>query len=119
MAHVAGTEAAEVALVTALYDEHATVLCRYAMRLTGDASRAEDVVQETLLRAWQHPEVISDTERSPRAPTTALRPIRTPTGPESQLVPGDWRYTQSTLLPIRAAFCRVYLMMLSGYGLSS
>jgi DNA-directed RNA polymerase specialized sigma24 family protein len=23
------------------------------MRLTGDASRAEDVVQETLLRAWQ------------------------------------------------------------------
>ncbi|KAA1429763.1 sigma-70 family RNA polymerase sigma factor [Mycolicibacter arupensis] len=51
----------------ALYDEHAAVLWRYAMRLTGDASRAEDVVQETLLRAWQHPEVIDDTERSPRA----------------------------------------------------
>jgi RNA polymerase sigma-70 factor, ECF subfamily len=67
VAHVAGTKAAEVALVTALYDEHAAVLWRYAMRLTGDASRAEDVVQETLLRAWQHPEVISDTERSPRA----------------------------------------------------
>jgi RNA polymerase sigma-70 factor, ECF subfamily len=66
VAHVAGTEAAEVALVTALYDEHATVLWRYAIRLTGDANRAEDVVQETLLRAWQHPEVISDTERSPR-----------------------------------------------------
>ena len=48
MAHVAGTEAAEVASVTALYDEHATVLWRYAMRLTGDASRAEDVVHETL-----------------------------------------------------------------------
>jgi RNA polymerase sigma-70 factor, ECF subfamily len=28
-------------------------LCRYAMRLTGDASRADDVVRETLLRAWQ------------------------------------------------------------------
>ena len=27
----------------------------------------EDVVQETLLRAWQHPEVIGDTERSARA----------------------------------------------------
>jgi RNA polymerase sigma-70 factor (ECF subfamily) len=51
--HIAGTEAAEAALMNALYDEHATVLCRYAMRLTGDASRAEDVVQETLLRAWQ------------------------------------------------------------------
>jgi RNA polymerase sigma-70 factor, ECF subfamily len=67
VAHVAGTEAAEVALMTSLYDEHATVLWRYAMRLTGDASRAEDVVQETLLRAWQHPEVIGDTQRSPRA----------------------------------------------------
>ena len=39
----------------------------YAMRLTGDASHAEDVVQETLLRAWQHPEVVGDTERSARA----------------------------------------------------
>ncbi|AKN18897.1 RNA polymerase subunit sigma [Mycobacterium haemophilum DSM 44634] len=51
----------------ALYDEHAAVLWRYALRLTGDASQAEDVVQETLLRAWQHPEVIGDTERSARA----------------------------------------------------
>jgi len=67
VAHVTGTEAAEVASMTALYDEHATVLWRYAIRLTGDASRAEDVVHETVLRAWQHPEVISDTERSPRA----------------------------------------------------
>jgi hypothetical protein len=53
VAHIVGTEAAEAAFMNALYDEHATVLCRYAMRLTGDASRAEDVVQETLLRAWQ------------------------------------------------------------------
>lgn len=51
----------------ALYDEHAAVLWRYALRLTGDASQSEDVVQETLLRAWQHPEVIGDTERSARA----------------------------------------------------
>lgn len=57
----------EAALMKALYDEHAAVLWRYAMRLTGDASRSEDVVQETLLRAWQHPEVIDDAERSPRA----------------------------------------------------
>jgi RNA polymerase sigma-70 factor (ECF subfamily) len=54
-------------VVTALYDEHAAVLWRYALRLTGDASQAEDVVQETLLRAWQHPEVIGDAERPVRA----------------------------------------------------
>lgn len=58
---------AEAALMKALYDEHAAVLWRYALRLTGDASQSEDVVQETLLRAWQHPEVIGDTERSARA----------------------------------------------------
>ncbi len=51
----------------ALYDAHAAVLWRYALRLTGDRSHAEDVVQETLLRAWQHPEVVGDTERSVRA----------------------------------------------------
>ncbi len=47
----------EAAMMRVLYDEHAAALWRYAMRLTGDAARAEDVVQETLLRAWQHPEV--------------------------------------------------------------
>jgi RNA polymerase sigma-70 factor (ECF subfamily) len=64
---VANPADAEAALMKALYDEHAAVLWRYALRLTGDASRAEDVVQETLLRAWQHPEVTGDTERSARA----------------------------------------------------
>jgi RNA polymerase sigma-70 factor (ECF subfamily) len=51
----------------ALYDEHAAALWRYALRLTSDASRAEDVVQETLMRAWQHPEVVGDADRSARA----------------------------------------------------
>ena len=67
MSRVTSATNAEEALMKALYDEHAGALWRYAMRLTGDASRAEDVVQETLLRAWQHREVISGTERSPRA----------------------------------------------------
>lgn len=67
MPWVAGTVDHEAALMKALYDEHAAVLWRYAMRLTGDASRAEDVVQETLLRAWQHPDVIADPGRSARA----------------------------------------------------
>ena len=55
------------ASVETLYDEHAAALWRYAMRLTGDQARAEDVVQETLARAWQHPEVTDDPERSARA----------------------------------------------------
>ena len=57
----------EAAVMRVLYDEHAAAIWRYAVRLTGDQARAEDVVQETLLRAWQHPEVTRDSERSPRA----------------------------------------------------
>ena len=54
-------------MVRALYDEHGAALWRYAMRLTGDRNHAEDVVQETLLRGWQHPEVTNDSQRSARA----------------------------------------------------
>jgi RNA polymerase sigma-70 factor, ECF subfamily len=57
----------EAAMMRVLYNEHAGALWRYALRLTGDQARAEDVVQETLLRAWQHPEVTDDVERSARA----------------------------------------------------
>lgn len=57
----------EAAVMRALYDEHAAALWRYALRLTGDRARAEDVVQETLLRAWRHPEVTADVDRSARA----------------------------------------------------
>ena len=67
MSRLTSADNGEAALMKALYDEHAGPLWRYALRLTSDASRAEDVVQETLLRAWQHPEVIGDTERSARA----------------------------------------------------
>jgi RNA polymerase sigma-70 factor (ECF subfamily) len=44
-----------------LYDAHAGALLAYAVRLTGgDRGRAEDVVQETLLRAWRHREALED-----------------------------------------------------------
>ncbi len=47
-------------LIRALYAEHAGPLLRYAIQLmSGDRQRAEDVVQETLLRAWQHPGAIT------------------------------------------------------------
>jgi RNA polymerase sigma-70 factor, ECF subfamily len=49
-----------------LCNQHAAALWRYAWRLTGDRARAEDVVQETLLRAWQHPQILNNGQ-SPRA----------------------------------------------------
>jgi RNA polymerase sigma-70 factor, ECF subfamily len=41
-------------LVRSLYNEHGASLLAYATRLTGDRAEAEDVVQETLVRAWKH-----------------------------------------------------------------
>lgn len=38
----------------ALHDSHASVLRGYVRRLTGDDARAEDIVQETMIRAWKH-----------------------------------------------------------------
>ena len=53
-------------LVRALYAEHAGPLLRYALHLTsGDRQRAEDIVQETLLRAWLHPEAIAERPARP------------------------------------------------------
>jgi RNA polymerase sigma-70 factor (ECF subfamily) len=57
----------ETGAMRMLYGQHAAALWRYACRLTGDVTRAQDVVQETLLRAGQHPEVVDGDERSTRA----------------------------------------------------
>jgi RNA polymerase sigma-70 factor, ECF subfamily len=51
-----------------LYDAHAPVLLAYALRLTdGDRMRAEDIVQETLVRAWRHLDQLDD-HRAPVRP---------------------------------------------------
>jgi RNA polymerase sigma-70 factor, ECF subfamily len=56
----AASQGSDEDLVRALYAEHAAALLRYAWRMTdGDRQRAEDIVQETLLRAWLHPEAIA------------------------------------------------------------
>ena len=41
-------------LMTALYTEHYSVLLSFVLRYVQDRHRAEDLVQETLLRAWRH-----------------------------------------------------------------
>lgn len=71
MVHITGTRAAKVTeqnveslmrhrfrrgdrdALAELYDEHAQVLYRYALRVTGDWAEAEDVVSATFLEAWR------------------------------------------------------------------
>src|SRR3954464_10385734 len=56
---------AEDSALRALYEQHAAPLLAYAVRLTGgDRGRSEDIVQETLLRAWRHPQAL-DPQRGP------------------------------------------------------
>lgn len=73
-------------LLRALHDEHADALWSYVVSLTGDRAAAADVVQETLLRAWRHPQVLDTGRGSPRAWlfTVARR-----------LVIDDWRSRRS------------------------
>jgi RNA polymerase sigma-70 factor (ECF subfamily) len=47
-------------LLRALQDEHGNALFAHAVRLSGgDRQRAEDLVQETMLRAWRYPEALN------------------------------------------------------------
>ena len=55
-------------LIRALHAEHGDALYVHALRLCdGDRQRAEDLVQETLLRAWRHPEALDPDRGSTRA----------------------------------------------------
>jgi RNA polymerase sigma-70 factor (ECF subfamily) len=66
---MARTMLADDQAVRALYVEHGPALLAYASRLVGgDRQQAEDIVQETLVRAWRHPAALApEGERSPRA----------------------------------------------------
>jgi RNA polymerase sigma-70 factor (ECF subfamily) len=53
-------------LIRHLYEEHGRSLLAYATRLTGDRAAAEDVVQETLVRAWKHADDLENGKGSVR-----------------------------------------------------
>jgi RNA polymerase sigma-70 factor, ECF subfamily len=54
-------------LVRALYEEHAAALWSFVVPLVGgDRVRAQDIVQETMLRAWRRPEVLDQRRGSVR-----------------------------------------------------
>lgn len=80
---------AEAALMRELHDEHAAALWGYCLRLTGgDRARAQDVVQETLLRAWRNPAVLDQSARSARGWLFTVA---------RHLVIDDWRTRRSQL----------------------
>jgi len=59
-------------LVRALYAEHAAALWSFVVPLVGgDRVRAQDVVQETMLRAWRRADVLVGQQSSPH---DSLRP---------------------------------------------
>ncbi len=61
------TRPTDAELLRRLHDEHATPLWTFVVRLlNGDQAAAQDVVQETFLRAWQHPEVLDPDAASVR-----------------------------------------------------
>jgi RNA polymerase sigma-70 factor (ECF subfamily) len=50
---------ADEVLLRGLFDNHAGALLQHVLPLTGgDRGRAEDIVQETPIRAWQHPDAV-------------------------------------------------------------
>jgi RNA polymerase sigma-70 factor, ECF subfamily len=56
---VAHTPDLDEQLMRTACEQHADALWSFCLRLTrGDAGRAEDIAQETLLRAWKHPSVL-------------------------------------------------------------
>lgn len=104
--------------VSELWRHHGNALMRFACKLTlGDWQRAEDIVQETLVRAWRHPEVLG-TGRAPIRPwlyTVARRVAidmwraRSPTEEvadgEQPDVPEPWDCIERTItgMDVRAA----------------
>ena len=54
-------------LLLALHDAHGRALFSYVARMTGDDALAQDIVQETLLKAWKNTKILEQSNDSVRA----------------------------------------------------
>jgi RNA polymerase sigma-70 factor (ECF subfamily) len=54
-------------LLRVLHDTQGPALFRYVARMTGDSGLAEDIVQECLLRAWERPVILEQSDDATRA----------------------------------------------------
>ncbi|WP_200947737.1 sigma-70 family RNA polymerase sigma factor [Phycicoccus sp. Root101] len=63
----AGTPASEEELLAELYRLHGRVLFAFVLRLVDDRAKAEDLVQETMLRAWRNLDLIDPRRGDPRS----------------------------------------------------
>jgi RNA polymerase sigma-70 factor, ECF subfamily len=71
---VGGAQLRDEQLIRALYAQHAPALLAFVQRLlNGDRAAAEDIVQETLLRAWRHSAELTADGVRPWLFTTARR----------------------------------------------
>lgn len=59
-------DTANEALVRSLFEDHGRAMLAYATRLTADRAAAEDIVQEAVVRAWRHPDVLVNGKGSVR-----------------------------------------------------
>ena len=57
----------EADALRALADAHSAAVWRFVVHLTGDHAGADDVVQETLLRAWRTPAILAQAPESTRS----------------------------------------------------
>lgn len=63
----AGGQSRDAVRLAALYDAHAAPVWRYVVHLTGDRAGADDIVQETLLRAWRTPRILEQDPSTTRS----------------------------------------------------
>jgi RNA polymerase sigma-70 factor (ECF subfamily) len=54
-------------LLLALHDAHGRALFSYVARMTGDDALAQDIVQETLLKAWKNVKILEQSNDAVRA----------------------------------------------------
>jgi RNA polymerase sigma-70 factor, ECF subfamily len=67
MTEEAATAATRSDALRALADVHAAAIWRYVVHLTGDRAGADDVVQETLLRAWRSKAILEQEPEGTRS----------------------------------------------------